>query len=146
MTKVALLLFVLSIIFLPKHSLAEIYKCKNEAAQLIFSDKPCGDQSELVKIKKHKKPSTPANRPFHCSSGIVAVVNNLHYPTLEDVDEAIRLAESDYASLRYRKLIKKVDPADKLPDRVSKIRAEAFLASDVPGFSNGVVVNVRICK
>ncbi len=30
--------------------------------------------------------------------------------------------------------------------KVSYIRAEGFPAAEVPGFSQGVVVNVRVCK
>lgn len=141
-------IFILGISFLllPGYAAAEIYKCKNEAGKTVFSDKKCGNKPELVKLKKYNQPERLTPRPFYCPSGISAVVNNLHYPTLESTQEAIRLAESDYTNLRYRKLIKKVDPTDVLPDRVSEIRAEAFLASEVPGFSNGVVVNVKICK
>lgn len=133
-------------LLLPENAAGEIYKCKDAFGQLIFSDKKCGDTPEVVRVEKHKQSAQPASRPFYCPSGISAAVNNLHYPTLKDVSEAVRLVESDHANLRYRKLIKQVDPEDVLPEKVSIIRAEAFPASEVPGFSNGVVVNVRICK
>ena len=85
-------------------------------------------------------------KKFYCPSGITAVMNNLLYPSLDDPTEAVRRAEADFTSLRYRKMIKQVDPSDELPDRVSRIQAEAFPASEVPGFSNGIVVNVKVCK
>jgi len=137
-------LAVLSVLLPPGYVVAEIYKCKDETGQIIFSDKKCGDKPEKITIKKDPKSKRPVSKAFFCPSGVTAVVNNLHYPTLNDTNEAIRLAESDFANLRYRKLIKRVDPEDKLPDRVSLISAEAFLASEVPGFSNGVVVNMQI--
>lgn len=149
MKNIADSLFIASITFLlfSGHAAAEVYKCVNEAGKIVFSDNKCGNNSELVKIKKFKQQvQRPAARPFVCISGISAVANNLLYPELEDVNEAIRLAESDFTSLRYRKLIRKMDPDGGLPDRVSKITAEAFPASEVPGFTSGVVVNVRICK
>lgn len=141
-------IFIATIIFIlsSENSMAEIYKCKDKTGLLVFSDKKCSDKPEIVKIKKYKKSQPPASSPFICLSGITAVANNLHYPTLNNLDEAIRLAETNLTSLRYRKLIKRVDPADILPDRVSKVKAEAFHAADVPGFSNGVVVNIKICK
>ena len=141
-------ILIANIVFfsLPGGAMAEIYKCKDEAGRQTFSDKPCGEKAEVVKIDARKPPQRRESSPFNCPSGISAAVNNLHYPTLTDVDEAVRLAESDHTNLRYRKLIKSVDPSDELPDRVSLIRAEGFPASEVPGFSNGVVVNVRICK
>ena len=77
---------------------------------------------------------------------MAAVINNLSYPRENDVNEAVRLAESDLTGMRYRKAIKRVDPEAELPDRVSTIQAEGVAADEVPGFSHGAVVNVKICK
>lgn len=127
---------------------ANVYKCKDENGQLIFSDKECSENPEILNLKEDSRSRARdlQSKPFYCPSGITAVINNLHYPTLNDVETAVELVEKDYTSLRYRKMIKRVDPADELPERVSMIQAEGFLASEVPGFSNGVVVNVRVCK
>lgn len=122
-----------------------IYQCRNESGQVIFSNTGCED-SELIDTMDYTEPEGPSATPFSCPSGISAVANNVHYPSLDEVDEAVRLAESDHTNFRYRKLIKEIDPEGVLPDRVSRIKAEAFPASEVPGFSDGVVVNVRICK
>jgi hypothetical protein len=148
MRKLASPIVIVGIAFLfsPGYVIPQIYKCSDETGKTVFSDKKCGDKLELVKIKKDKPSQSPASIPFYCPSGIIAVINNLHYPTLNDITKAVRLAEADLTSLHYRKAIKRVDPEDVLPDRVSKIRAEAYPASEVPGFSNGVVVNVKICK
>jgi hypothetical protein len=125
---------------------AQVYQCKDDSGRVVFSDTACAENAKIINLKKYNKAQRPAASPFYCASGITAVINNLSYPNLTDVNEAIRQAESNLTSLRYRKIIRRVDPDGELPDKVSKVKAEAFPASEVPGFSNGVVVNVRICK
>ena len=125
---------------------AQVYKCTNAAGQTEYSDSECGDDSKLVEVENKTRQKRRAKPPFTCPSGILAVINNLHYPSMDDVDEAILRAESDLTNQRYRRAIMRVDPARKFPDQVSEVRAEAFPAAEVPGFSNGVVLNVRICK
>ena len=139
------LLFI-GLSMLPLIGAAEVFKCKDESGQLVFSDKKCGDNPEIVTIKKRKNPIRAPSSPFYCPSGVTAIANGLLYPEMTNLSETIRKAESDLKNLRYRKMIRDVDPEGVMPEKVSKVRAEAFPASKVPGFSTGVVVNVKVCK
>ena len=125
---------------------AEVYKCKDDSGKLVFSDKKCSDNPEIVTIKKRNTTKRQPSGFFYCASGVTAIANSLLYPEMTDLDETIKKAESDLTNLRYRKMIRDVDPEGVMPDKVSKVRAEAFHASEVPGFSTGVVVNVKVCK
>ncbi len=128
----------------------KIHKCTDAQGHVTFGEQACEsrDRSELVEIKKQSNPQPPRkpSRPFWCRSGISAVVNNLSYPDETSPVKAVEKAESDFTSIHYRRAIKRVDPSGIMPERVSRILAEAFPASEVPGFSSGVVVNVRVCK
>jgi hypothetical protein len=131
---------------LPAAGWPQVYRCQDAAGRVTFSEYKCADDARVVEIGKPNTMQSPSERPFICPSGIIARVENLLYPEETSVETAVRDAEASYTSMHYRKAIQAVDPGGELPDRVYKIRAEGVPASEVKGFSDGIVINALVCK
>lgn len=136
---------ILILLILPLLANAEVYRC-NSGGGVVFSDKPCDDNAETVKINSGKTGVALGPAGIVCASGVSAVVENLHFPNISDPQEAKRRVEADLNSHHLRKAIQKADPKGVMPAQVSKVRATAVSADKVRGFSKGTVVRAEVCK